>query len=522
MNAFTDLQAGMELTVAGRHVPQLFSEWVRRTPDKAFLIWAPFDEPAVTWSYADFWDAAGRVAMGLARRGVGKGARFLIHMENAPEFLLAWLAGARIGAVAVTTNSKSSPDELAYFAEKCGAVGAITQASLLPALTRIDRRDFFIIASGASVGDAEPFDGLLANAGQPPRHEPQPLDELSIQFTSGTTARPKGVVWTHANAIWGAQANARHFRLQHDDICHVFLPLFHTNAQSYSLLGTLWVGGTLVLQPRFSASRFWDAAVRHRPTWASMIPFCVKAALGQPIPDDHCYRRWIPAVALPDLVDKPVGIATMGLWGMTETITQGIVADPLHPGPAMSIGRPAAGYEILIRRDDGGRAGPGESGRLYIRGIRGITLFKEYLDDPAANAAAFDDDGWFDTGDRIRIGADGDLFFLDRDKDMLKVGGENVAASEIEAVILASGLVREVAVVGRPDEMLDEVPVAFVIPQADQPQQLEALLIAACKDKLADFKVVRTVHVVDSLPRSTLEKVAKNVLRDRLKENVAV
>src|SRR4029453_15321377 len=127
----------------------------------------------------------------------------------------------------------------------------------------------------------------------------------------------------------------------------------------------------------------------------------VKAALKHPIPAEHRFRLWIPAVALPDLVDGPLGIPTMGLGGMTETITVPIGADPLHPGPFMAIGRPASGYDIMIRRDDGRPAGLGDNGRLFIRGVRGVTLFKEYLDDPAATDEAFDAAGWFNTGDRI-------------------------------------------------------------------------------------------------------------------------
>jgi len=182
----------------------------------------------------------------------------------------------------------------------------------------------------------------------------------------------------------------------------------------------------------------------------------------------------------------------------------------------MSIGRAASEYEIQVRTAEGPLAGPGERGRLFIRGIRGVSLFKEYYNNPEANESAFDSDGWFDTGDIIRVGDDGYLFFSDRDKDMLKTGGENVAASEVESVIMLTGLVEECAVVGQKHYMLDEVPVAFVIPKAGTPASLEDQIITFCKENLADFKVVREVHVVHSLPRSTLAKVAKNELRDRL------
>ena len=174
-----------------------------------------------------------------------------------------------------------------------------------------------------------------------------------------------------------------------------------------------------------------------------------------------------------------------------------------------------------IRDPDGNHIKPGERGLLYIRGVRGVSLFKEYFGNPEANEKAFDDDGWFETGDVIIMGENGDLFFGDREKDMLKVGAENIAASEVEQVVMETGLVGECAVVGQKHYMLDEVPVVFVIPVEDAPDDLAERIIAACRENLADFKVVRDVIVVDELPRSTLEKIAKNELRARLPEIVS-
>ena len=144
-------------------------------------------------------------------------------------------------------------------------------------------------------------------------------------------------------------------------------------------------------------------------------------------------------------------------------------------------------------------------------------MFKEYYKNSKATEDSFDVDGWFEKGDIIRMDADGWLFFVNRAKDMLRVGAENVASSEIESVIQSSGLVEECAVVGQPHSMLEEVPVAFVIPLKDtNVYELKSRIISVCSENLADFKVVRDVHVVESLPRSTIEKVAKNELRERL------
>jgi len=510
--------------VEGRDVPWLLNQWVERTPDKPFLIWEPFEGPARTWTYAEIGRDVQAVAAALHARGVAPGERVLLHLDNSPEFVISWFACAHVGAVAVSTNTRSVARDMAYFADHAGVVAAITQpgfaelvADNAPGLRFLAITDNDAGASAAIPDGVAhiPFADLLNEQSAAPKRPTDPFADLGVQFTSGTTSRPKAVLWTHANAVWGAQMNAAHMRLSGDDITLTFLPLFHTNAQSYSMLGSLWVGGAMVVQPKFSGSRFWPVAIRNKCTWTSLIPFCVKALTEQDIPAEHSFRFWGPAVSLPD-ADAAFGVKTYGWWGMTETITHGIVGDVDHPGPFMCIGRVSPGYDIEIRDPDGAPIKPGARGLLYIRGVRGVSMFKEYFGNPEANDKAFDADGWFETGDVIRMDEDGNLFFGDRDKDMLKVGAENVAASEIEMVIMETGWVRECAVVGQKHFMLDEVPVVFVIATPDAPDDLKDRIIEVCRENLADFKVVRDVITVNEMPRSTLEKIAKNELRERL------
>lgn len=511
----TDHQScSIHQAVRNRDVPSLLSYWEQRCPDKAFLIWAAFDEDDKIWSYQQFGQEARRLAQGLVERGISKGDRLLIHLDNRPEFLLSWYACALIGAVAVTTNTRSVQADIDYFVEKAEVVAAISQASYSQLFSNCTASLRFIALCDQT--DSLSVDDLYAETEyiQSQRHDT--FDDFSIQFTSGTTSKPKAVVWTHGNVVWGALCNARNLGLQHDDICQAFLPLFHTNNQSYSLLGSLWVGGSYILQPKFSKTHFWRPALQYRATWASMIPFCLKALAELPVPD-HNFRLWAPAVALPSM-EEHFKVKTLGLYGMTETITQPIVCDTGRPGPEMGIGRPCNSYEISVINDDGKPIGENETGDLFIRGVRGISLFKEYLNDPTATEKSFVD-GWFDTGDRIRMDENGDYFFADRNKDMLKVGGENVSASEVESVILATGLVSEVAVVGQPHAMLDEVPVAFVIANPGvATETLETQIFGHCAEQLADFKNVRAVHIVEDLPRSLLNKVAKKDLRELLPE----
>jgi len=196
-----------------------------------------------------------------------------------------------------------------------------------------------------------------------------------------------------------------------------------------------------------------------------------------------------------------------------------VVGSPHHPDAPMAMGRPSPAYDIHILNAEGRPVKPGETGDLLVGGRRGLSLFLEYAFDPAATAAAFTPDGLFITGDRVRLGEDGFLYFSDRSKDMLKVGGENVAASEIERVIAMVAGVSEVAVVAKRHPMLDEAPVAFVIPHDGARDGLVEAILAACRESLATFKQPHEVRLVDALPRSTLEKVAKAELRAMLRED---
>ncbi len=511
---------------AGLDVPWLLRMRAETRRDHPFLIWAPFDQPPRPWAYGEFHDRVGALAAGLARRGVRPGEYVLIHLDNCIEAMLAWFACVELGAIAVTTNTRSAPAEMEYFAGHCGAVAAITQpafAEVIAANCR-DLRWIAVIAHDAgavpekgrpAAGDA--FEALFGDAADRPRRPTDPTAPCSVQYTSGTTSRPKAVLWTHANALWGAKVNAAHQDLHQNDVHQTYLPLFHTNALAYSMLASLWVGGTCVIQPRFSASRFWSVALDHGCTWTSTIPFCMKALLEHEIPKNHKFRLWGTAVNDPPPF-AVFGIKTIGWWGMTETITHGIVGEVDQPNTPMSIGRAAPEYQIRITDDDGRATGVGGTGNLAIKGIPGLSLFKEYLYNEAATRDSFDEHGFFLTGDRVTLLDNGFIRFGDRAKDMLKVGGENVAASEIEQVIAVVPGVREAAVVAKKHPMLDEVPVVFVIPQGGVAAagDLEARILTACRNGLADFKVPREVRLVDELPRSTLEKVAKAELRKLL------
>jgi crotonobetaine/carnitine-CoA ligase len=509
----------------GQDVAGLLDQRAEQRGDHTFLVWEPKDGPARTWTYAEFALATREVAAGLSERGIGVGDTVLIHAENCPEAVIAWYAVARLGGIAVTTNTRSVAAELEYFIEVSGAVGAITQPQFASVLGEAGSDLRWVILtednSGAAASEdqlAMGFDGFESLRGDPgavPELEPDPLRPVGILFTSGTTSKPKAVVHTHGNVLWAAKVNPTNIDFNPDDTYLCYLPFFHVNTQGWAIWTVLGAGGTVVLQPKFSASRFWDVIAEHEVTHISLIPFVFKAIGGDPIPA-HTVRVGVFGLIMP-MLDDWLGMRVMAAYGMTELVGHCIRSSPDETYPDMAMGRVAPGYEwIVINHETGRPAEVGEMGELWIRGVRGISVFLEYLNNPEANDKMFTEDGWCRTGDVVRLEADGNIFYCDRDKDALKVGGENVSAREVEDVCRTVPGIDDIAVVAKSHDMLDMVPVAFVIrnAMAEPEEQMAAAIIDACKGALSDFKVPRAVYFLDEFPTAELGKIAKKDLRD--------
>ena len=510
----------------GRDVGWLIERRAAERSDHPFLVWQPKAGPARTWTYAEFAAASAEVARGLIARGVGVGDAVLIHAENCPEAVIAWYADARLGGIAVTTNTRSVAAELSYFIEHSGAVGAITQPKLAAVVAEAGPDLAWTVVTEDNSGEPagsdeaahgfEPFEALMGDPGALPALEADPLRPVSIMFTSGTTSKPKAVVHTHGNVLWSATVNPPNIDFGPDDTYMCYLPFFHINTQGWAMWTVLGAGGTVVLQPKFSASRFWEVIAAHEVTHLSLIPFVFKAVGAEPIPEQHTVRVGVFGLIMPFL-DEWLGMRVMAAYGMTELVTHCVRSDPNEVYPDMAMGRVAPGYELMIINHGTGRpAEVGEMGELWIRGVRGISVFQEYLNNPEANDKMFTDDGWCRTGDVVRLEADGNIFYCDRDKDALKVGGENVSAREVEDVCRTVPGIDDIAVVAKRHEMLDMVPVVFVIrTETAEPEAIMSeAIIAACRSVLADFKVPRGVYFVEEFPLAELGKISKKDLRE--------
>ena len=527
-----DHHAVEQFQMSGQDIPHLLEHWADRKPDHPVLVWAPREGDGRRWTYAELLTDVRRLAAGLAARGIAQGDKVLVHAENCPELVLSWLACATLGAVAVTTNTKSVGPELTYFAEHTGAVAAITQPKFAAMVAEAAPALKWIAVTADNSGDAptvdeaahgfEAFDALFAAEADWTPRPAEPMLPFGIMFTSGTTSRPKAVVHTHANAVWASRTGARNIDLTTDDTYVIFLPFFHVNAQSWSFFSVLGVGATAVLMPKWSQSRFWPTIVEHGVTHTSVMPFVIPSLMAPDKPAEHTLRVGVFGLIVPDL-QKVAGIGIYAAYGMSETVTHCITGKPEEQLPMRSMGHVTPGYEIaVVDQETGELCTDGRTGELWLRATRGIQLLLEYYDNPEANAKAFED-GWFKTGDMVKMGEGGNVFYQERDKDLLKVGGENVSAREVEDLILAHPAVQSVAVVGKQHPFLDEVPVAFVIPAPGDHDEaaVEIEVIATCRDNLAGFKVPRAVYFVDGFPLGTLDKILKNKLREMANERPA-
>jgi crotonobetaine/carnitine-CoA ligase len=518
----------------GQDIPWLLRHWATHRPDHEALVWDPPEGPGLRWTYAELLDATDGMAAGLRDRGLGVGDKVLIHAENSPEMLVAWLACATLGAVAVTTNTRSVVAEIAYFASHTRCVAAIVDARYADAVAEAAPALTWIAvipdgdgppADGSAPGDPTvrlPAAALTGDAGSWVPRPIEPMLPFGIMFTSGTTSRPKAVVHTHANAVWASRIGPRNIDLGPDDRYLIYLPLFHVNAQSWSFFSVLGVGATAVLMPKWSSSRFWDVVTTHGITHISLMPFCIGTISGPDRPATSTLRVGVFGLIMP-VLDAMLGMEVYAAYGMTETVIHATNGKPSEHLPERSMGHVTPGYEFaVVDQATGALCAEGDTGELWLRGTRGIQLFLEYYGNDEANANAFEGD-WFKTGDMVVLGQGGNLFYRERDKDLLKVGGENVSAREVEDVVSAVPGVTQVAVVGKHHDFLNQVVVAFVVtaPGTDG-VALEAQILAACRARLADFKVPRAVYLVDEFPLGTLDKLLKNKLREMADERPPV
>ena len=514
----------MNNIVGGRTIRRALEHNARVRPESPFLIFEDRDGSVRSWTYGELDAEVNRVANALVASGVRPGDKINLHLFNVTEFVMFWFGAAKMGAVIVPTNTNAVPDEMEYILNHSGSVLAVTEPAIAdvlvevrlrcPALRQVllcrseEEREHFTLQSRFLDGADD----------SPPEHTPEPLDEAAMMYTSGTTARPKGVLITNANYIYVGENVGKGERLGPDDRQLIVLPLFHVNAQYYSVMSALVAGASVALMERFSASRYFDQAVRHGATVGSLFAAPMRMILAQPRRPELrenplrivIFAQCVTEAQLEEW-DERFGAPLMQIYGMTETVGLPTMNPLDYTRKNMSIGICALGYECRVVDEEGRDVQPGEAGQLLVRGEPGWSLMKGYYKNPEATAEALRD-GWLWTGDVVREDEEGYHYFVDRAKDMIKRGGENVAAGEVEAVVKTHPAVFDCVVIGVPDPMRDEAIKAFVILN-EGATATEQDIIEHCKTRLSKFRVPEYVEFRDTFPRTSVGKIQKHILR---------
>ena len=423
------------------------------------------------------------------------------------------MAAAKTGTVMVPTNPVSTADEMAYFLAHSEARVCITERAYGTACHAVRDRCPLL----KDVIECRPLAEVIGGTPDtPPAIAVTSGDEISMQYTSGTTSKPKGVRLTHANYIYGGEVMAKAMRITPEDRHLVVLPLFHAGAQLHAFIPMLLVGGSVAVMERFSASRFVQEAIAHEATLAALFAAPIRMLLAQPrTADDGRTKLRMCSYAQKITVQQFAAwherfkARLMQIWGMTETMSLPLMHPLDLPPKPLSMGMPVLGYDVKIVDEAGHDAPSGTTGELVVRGVPGVSLMKGYFKKPAATADALRD-GWLYSGDQAYVDDEGWFFFVDRKKDMIKRAGENVAASEVEETLKQHPGVFDAAVVGVPDPVRDQSIKAFVIVKEGATATAEEL-IAWCRGRLSGFKVPEIVEFRTTFPRTSVGKIQKHL-----------
>ncbi len=491
----------------------------RRTPEKPLAV---FEDDVVTYQAMLDWAAA--LASGLHERGVGVGDVVGLLSYNRIEFLATIFAANYVGAIAMPINWRLAAPELQFIIEHSQARALVCDDALIAladeATNPLGGDLVRVCISTELFPRWERFCDLAAESARPARAHVLGDDIHRLMYTSGTTGRPKGVMLTHTNLAWKNYAHITEFGFTSADVGLACGPLYHVGALDLITTTMIAVGATTIIHRAFDASHVVDEIERSRVTSVWTAPAMVRAILAvpgvaqrdlssvrlliaggekMPVPYIERLQRTFPSAWFADA------------YGLTETVSGDTFLDSEHTLSKLgSVGRPCQYLAVDIWDEHGASVPAGERGEVVLRGPK---VFKGYWRDPDATSAAFAG-GWFHTGDIGLKDDDGYLYIVDRLKDMIVSGGENIASSEVERVLYEHPSVVETAVVGRPDDRWGEVPVAYVVVQpaaATTPEEL----IEHCRRQLARFKVPTHVVFVDELPRNPSGKILKRELRNR-------
>ncbi|MGW0044759.1 class I adenylate-forming enzyme family protein [Rhodococcus sp. NPDC003348] len=494
----------------------------RKYPDKEALV---YGDRRIT--YAELLAASKRAATVLRDRGVRRGDRVAVMTYNSPGFVIAAFGAWRAGAALVPVNHKLAPPEVEYTLGHCGATVGIVSADLRgSAEAGAPQVDWMLTepGEGTSASADRDFDALVDLADEWEGADVHETDIAQVLYTSGTTSAPKGCLHTHRSITTVAPYISTTLGLDRDERVLIAMPIWHAAPLNVWLVTTMFLGGTIVLMREYHPIEFLKIIPAERITAffgapiAYLAPLQAARAAGIDLTDFDfsTMRRWtyggapIGAEVARQLQQAYRSEDFYQVYGMSEMGPTGTALYPHEQiAKAGSIGRGGMpGVDLRVVRADGGDAGPGETGEIWLAGD---TRMLGYLDNDEATADVFEG-RWYRSGDVARLDEDGYIYIVDRTKDVIITGGENVYSQEVEEAIRPRPDVVDVAVIGRPHPEWGETVVAVIAPVDGAHIELDDLR-SYLSDKLARYKIPRELVVVDQLPRNPSGKLTKHVLR---------
>lgn len=502
------------------NLPELLSHRVTQSPDKHFLF---SEADGRRFSYTEFAEAVDRAARMLAASGIGKGDAVGLLMPNSAEYIVAYFACWRLGAVAGPINSLLKAHEISYVISDSEAKALLVHSDFLPtiesiskelpSLQRVIRFDDERAATEHFAQQVE--DSNLSNIN---------LDsEAIIIYTSGTTGKPKGCLLTHGNLIANARQISEWLGFTKEDRLLTIMPLFHMNAVSVTTMSALYAGGSTVVSPKFSASRFWQIVSDYEvtsfgsvATMLSMLLHTYPAGIPKDLKMDQlrfamCGSAPVPFEILKSFEETFNCLVIEG-YGLSESTCRSTFNPPDERRRPGSCGMPI-GNEMRVVDEDDKEVANGELGEIVLRGEN---ILKGYYRNDEATATAFRN-GWFHTGDIGYRDADEFFYVVDRKSDMIIRGGENIYPREIDEVLYQHPAVAAAATIGVPDKLYGEEVAAFIVLKKNG-EATEEELLSFCRENLADFKCPKTIRFVDEIPKGPTGKLLKRELSKQFRK----
>jgi acyl-CoA synthetase (AMP-forming)/AMP-acid ligase II len=502
------------------NIRELLETRVEQTPDKDFLL---LESGNRVFTYRQFDDEVSRAATALLSLGVRKSDRVSLLLVNRAEFLIFYFACFKIGAWAGPVNTLLKPQEIEFIRADSEARTVVTQPDLFPRLYAA-REHVASFRNVVIVGDDDNWTLIESEKDvSEPNPEPQtlnpelnPADEAVIIYTSGTTGKPKGVLLTHGNLLSNAQQIAEWLRLTADDRSLIVMPLFHVNALMTTAMAALWAGASIVLAPRFSASRHWETISRYGVTYFGSVATMLSML-------NHTYTEGLPRgldlsrlrFALCGSAPVPVEVLksfesrfmfpVIEGYGLSESTCRATF-NPIDDRRAGSVGKPI-GNEVRVFDDNDLELAPHQVGEIVLRGPN---IMKGYYKNEAATREAFRS-GWFHTGDLGYRDEDAFFYVVDRKSELIIRAGENIYPREIDEVLYQHPKVKDAVTVGVPHELYGEEVKSFVVLREGE-QMAEHEIVEFCRERLADFKCPKSVEFVEDIPKGPTGKLLKREL----------